>query len=295
MKNLMLVIAVLIAFGIGRWLPRKDAPPVSPVAEPSEREAETRALLQEAAEELKVASNDDERRQKTEILLEKIFKLFLIDVSLRLSSAAACPAAEPLPCTPAAPPAAAKTATAELGTIAAPEQKKNPKTEAEKRRRFEVRIIDAATPNAMKKALGKLSELDFDTGFKASTDLNAQQIQSLAGVYEGQAEFPDKGAWSARFELSVTGTSANGQSLYHSSMKLTRNGKISESSGDGDSLRGYSIGQGENAPLYIEVGQTTLVLYWSQAFDGFSGVVYEEAGQHTKKPTGRIHLERRGH
>lgn len=155
--SLVAALAAIFAIGwsLGRWSRPEPPSPDGTASRESARESETRGLLEKAAADLRNASSDDEKRQRTDELLENIFKLFLIDVHLRLADAGATKPAPP----PAPEPAVAKD-TDRQPPPAAPDEpapaanERDRKREENRRRRFEINVVNAENPRARGKLRG---------------------------------------------------------------------------------------------------------------------------------------------
>src|SRR5262245_61174444 len=153
MRAQFFIPILITVFLLGLWQGRRTSND-RVVQNPSRQisvDEETRSILQSAADAIKNAKTEDERRQKTDELLEKIFKLFLIDVSLRLEKSPSPPA--PVPATADAHPMSAPGPESEP-----PVESENPKTDsksaANRRRQLEIRIVNSDDPRAVGRALG---------------------------------------------------------------------------------------------------------------------------------------------
>lgn len=289
MKIGPVVVLVGLAFAAGWWMGHVSTPPPplrSPVVE-SPRETETKALLNQALVGLTEAKTEEERSQRSDELLEKIFKLFLIEVGLRLQK----PAPEAAASNVAPPPPVAEP------RVDTPPAAKPAKTEDDPRRkrRVEIQVVNAPSDGSLERALKQLAKEDFESGFKSARSLNSTESAALLGTWEGRAEFDDRRhPWTVRLKItpSAKSTADHPQFKYEVRMVKAR-GSISNKSGDGD-LQGFSRGAGDLAPIFIEAGGDVLQLYASTQFDGLVGLVFEEQGRLNLKPTGRLRLERTG-
>ncbi|HRO67716.1 MAG TPA: hypothetical protein PL182_09150, partial [Pseudobdellovibrionaceae bacterium] len=101
---LTLLAGLLIGAAVGRWtVATRPLPP--PEKNPAgTRDAAAEELLARSAQEISSAPDTETRQKRIEDLLQKIFKLFMIDVSLRLQALEKNP--EPVPSTDAASSAA---------------------------------------------------------------------------------------------------------------------------------------------------------------------------------------------
>lgn len=293
MKSPLLAFLLIAVFGAGWWFGHRSVetpPPAVPAESP--REEETERLLRDAAQDINAAADPGERARKVDELLEKIFKLFLIEVSLRLAdskppvapTAPPPPAAEPSP--PPAPPAPADPPARPPRELSETEQQR-------RRARVEARVVNADNPRTLRNALTELAGQDMQKSYGASKDFTPEQEKNMIGVWEGRIEQIDGSApWSLRIEIKPIAASG-GKEAYQSDVLVTKSGRsVSHSSGRG-SLKGFSSSP-DGSAIYIEAGGDVMELYFSKTFDGLVGLFYKAESRAQFKPTGRIRLERRG-
>lgn len=291
-----LFFVAVAAFALGWGLGHRTAeiPPAAEIPAESPREEEAQRLLNEAAKDLNATVDSAERQRKADELLEKIFKLFLIEVTLRLRE----PKAPPAPSTTPSPPPRVVAEPRPLPTTSpspAPALEKSGREKARRRARIEIRVIDANNPSALKRALTELAGQDFNSGYGASKELTAEQERAMIGVWEGRIEHDDgKPSWSLRIEVSPSPRSTPEKALYKSEIVIRKGGNsVSRTSGEG-SLKNFSANTDGSNALYIECGGDVLELYFSRSFDGMVGLYYEAQARAKFTPTGRVRLERRG-
>lgn len=293
MKPPLLPVLLVAVFGAGWWFGHRaiETPaPVVPAESP--REEETERLLRDAAHDIN-AADPAERARKVDELLEKIFKLFLIEVSLRLadSKPVAAPPAPPSP-TVAPPPPAAPPAPAEPPV---PPPRELSETEQQRRRaRIEARVVNADNPRTLRNALTELAGQDVQKSYGASKDFTPEQEKNMIGLWEGRIEQIDGSApWVLRIQIKPIAAASGGKDAYQSEVLITKNGRsISHTSGRG-SLKGFSASP-DGSAIYIDAGGDVIELYFSKTFDGMVGLFYRSESRAQFKPTGRIRLERRG-
>lgn len=288
-----------LAFGVWRFGSNEKSAE-TPIAEKLHRHDELQSLLEQASKDLANAS-ESEKLAKVEKLLGEIFKLFLVDVSLRLqqvqqNSAEVTPQTAPTPthsdqnnspkmaATSSARPAPS-TSAATKDASAAPAWPV-----------LDIRIVEAANQQALKQALDALAAENVLPRLDASKPVNEEASRLLFGEHQGRIVFGDAGRppWGLRLRVEESPKSTPEKLVYKYEIRLTKGkGSVSRSTGEGD-LRSFTLGSGENAPYFIDLKEEMLMLYPSPKYEapGFVGLFYEAQGRSQLVPVGRIQLTR---
>jgi hypothetical protein len=296
MSRLSLFAIVILTFGIGWYAGQKSVPTPEPTAPPpiDTKGIEAQRLLEDGAKEIAAISDENLRRQKAEELLEKMLKLFMIDLSLRLQRTEAELAAKPAepPPAPTHPPARPEKEFPNSGQ--APTTAPTKGLTPEQRRRFEMTVVNSDNPSDINRALRELAKLPFDDIFKGSKDPTPQQTESLFGTFSGQVIFYDgRPPWRLRIQLSPEPGSTLEYPSYVSVIHVTNAaGKNSQSRGRG-SLKGFSVGSQDPLMFFVESGDDVFQLYKSKSSAGFVGLLFEAEGKRNMKASARVTLEQR--
>lgn len=283
---LPLVIGLVVGVVIGRGWQRDPAPP--PVAPPeiSEREREARELLQQEAQKIAAMPDSPERQAKQDELLEKVMKLFLIDVSLRLAEHKKA-ASVPVPAVPApaqahetAPPPPTKSQTDEAAKSTRDQAKEN-----FRRNRLFARIVEATDANQVRRELKDFASKDLSSDLKSSNPLPKDQAQALIGSYEGLVNLDNGERWNATMEITPIQDKPD---QYHQEIKLSKNGRVFSNSNGNGHLDDFRYTDNGRPQIYVNIGGDYMQLMAAPDLPGFIGIHYTSNSIRELIPDGRI-------
>ncbi|MES2856745.1 MAG: hypothetical protein V4692_12815, partial [Bdellovibrionota bacterium] len=248
----------LLCFALGWVLSREIHPaaPLIPSPAAIERDQKTEDLLRASAKDIELAQTSEQRQKKIEELLEKVFKLFMIELSLRVKNG------EPVPPTLAEnAPAIASPTPAPVFTESPAKQTQFMKIGEDKIKTLEVTVIEGD----LSKALASLRELgkgDFNDGFKNAKDLSQEQAESLIGEWSGRVRMFEETVepWRVRITVDHSAKSTSEKPLYKYRITVNKNPKardVSTTSGEGN-LKHFSKADGETTPMFLEAVEDRL-------------------------------------
>lgn len=278
-----LALGIVLGGGMGWWFfsPASAEKPVVKSSAEARDEAAQR-LLQDSANEIARITDADERQKRAEDLLEKILKLFMVDLSLRLRDTPTPPAASlmPEPTPQASAPTAGAEERAHLSGL--------PQT-----RVYEKALEHLADPDKINEVLDQLAKQDFTKAFSKTNPPNPLQAEPLFGTFTGKIElFNDRAPWDLRLSVSVGNAAERRNPEYNYAIVVTKApGHVSRSNGRGG-LKGFSISSENPDMFFVEAGDDVLQLYRSKRFDGFNGLLYEGPNKFSMKATGRVLLNK---
>lgn len=292
-----LLLGLLVGFG-GAHLLRPAPPPAeipieapteTPVESPLEKEA--RDLLTSEAAAIAALSDRDEKLRWQDELLEKILKLFLIDVGLRLERRAREPApavvaaARPAP---VPPPPPAPTPVKREDT---PQDFRRAAEQARQRNRLYARIVGATDANSVRRELREIASPDLGQDLKNSTPVPAEKALELVGSYEGNVRLNEGNErWNMTMSIEHDPTREDEGFVYE--VRLGKNGRPFSTTRGRGSLKNFRYQDGDVPQIYIEMGGNYSQLFPAPEIPGFIGIFYESTETRELKAIGRITLRK---
>lgn len=303
-RTTVLIGSLLIAtvgFTVGRWSApeSQSASAPEPLEElPSPRENETAALLEAGAKDIASTADAVERQRKSEELLEKLVKLFMIDVSLRLqknepTDSPQTVAAHSVPTPPPQPQAPAANASPQ-GT-SPPSSANQPAADAARRAAILLRVIEAESPIQLRQAMNDLAQMNPMPTYENARTVTESDLEVLMGRHEGQIElFQDRTSWRLTLEISRSTRWTATNPSYRLIVRIRKGpNSTSASTGDGP-ITQFRMNPGDSPPAYfVDFNENALQLYPKSSNDGFVGLYLESKNRSPLTPVGRITLNRR--
>lgn len=283
-----LTLIAAFAFGAGRWsAPSPVVDRASPETEPSVRESEAIRILQEGATEIATISNPSERQRLQVDLLEKLVKLFMVDLSLRIS--------ETSEIEPGESPTLQEPPVTDVAEPEVPPPAPTPaRVSPEQRGVLVYRVVDAPNAEQLRQSLDAFSQLDPMPAYREARTAREEELLPLMGRHRGVIEtFEGNKTWRVTLDVSRSAKWTPSSPSYRLAVRIVHGpGSTSNSTGDGP-LSQFRLNNGDNPPaFFIDVRENALQLYPRADGRGLVGLYLESKNRSPLKPAGRVILDR---